>query len=151
MQLLARLGPPPSSVWLFGSRANGRATPKSDTDLMIFANRALVESLRRSLPSKPRYVDVLVVIDGDTIIYPWAPSEGSLRQWRWRSVSDLVALYEGTKWVRDPEDDEGELGGSLGRPDSAPFEDAVLELGQGHLLKERAIRLFPCPSVDPQT
>ena len=78
LQALTALEPAPQSVWLFGSRANGRVTPKSDTDLLVFASQAFLEVLRSAMPTKPEDVDILVVIDGETIAYPWKRETGSL-------------------------------------------------------------------------
>jgi uncharacterized protein len=41
LELLARLLPPSARVWVFGSRATGRARRYSDLDLLIDAGRPL--------------------------------------------------------------------------------------------------------------
>ena len=115
--------------------------PQSDTDLLVFANSAFVESLRR-LTSEPQEVDVLVVVDGDTIIYPWKNETGSLKSWHWRLRGDHTASYEGTKWIPDTDVDEDDLEKPQSASKSAKQGQEPLELGRLTVLHERAIRLL---------
>lgn len=105
---LARLTSQPASVWLIGSRANGRATANSDTDLLVFGSAKLLDVLRTTLPS-PEGIDCFVVIDGDEFKNPCHESGGSLSRWNWSMKSPNEAQYVRTKWAVDPE-----LGGDHG-------------------------------------
>ena len=140
LQLLFGLKPSPQSVWLFGSRANGRATPMSDTDLLVFANSAFVESLRAST-SQPQDVDVLVAIDSDTIIYPWRQETGSLKSWQWHRLGDNAASYLGTKWIPDTELDDDDPDELRKTSRSAQTGEEPPEFGRLAELRESAIRL----------
>jgi hypothetical protein len=83
-----------------GSRANGRARPDSDTDLLIFAPDGFLESIRARL-SRPPDIDCLVVHDGDNYQDPWQEKSGSISSLQWEKVGDKAAMYVGSKWVPD--------------------------------------------------
>jgi predicted nucleotidyltransferase len=123
---LAALQPPPDSIWLIGSRANGRATQESDTDLIVFGSKALLDIIRSQL-KQPEEVDCLVVFNGDDYQDPWQEKTGSLTKLQWLKLDASSARYVGTKWV--------------------PDEESSLECGadMGNFLhrQERAIRLWP--------
>lgn len=140
LKLLFGLEPLPQSVWLFGSRANGRATPRSDTDLLVFASSAFVESLRRAT-SQPQDVDILVMVDSDTIIYPWRKETASFKSWQWRFQGDHVASYVGVKWIPDTYVDENDLERPQSGGESEKQSEEQLELGQFVHLHDRAFRL----------
>ncbi len=143
LQALSKMEPAPESVWLFGSRANGRATPKSDTDLLVFASQAFVDAVLNAMPAEPQDVDVLVVIDGERIVYPWTQRAGSLRAWEWTVTGATSASYVGTKCLPDEDLDEHDL--EQLRKISAAEESDVIEtdLCQIRILQEQAIRVFP--------
>lgn len=92
-------------VWLIGSRANRTATSKSDWDFVIFGDKELLQEL--ALLPQIQNVDVLVIFDGDNFRSPWpkAPNgeikSGSLSRWKWVTLSETSATYEGTKWPND--------------------------------------------------
>ena len=115
-----------SSVWLFGSRANGKATGASDTDLLVFGGERTIDELRAAVAA-PNEVDCLVVYDGDAYSDPWQEKRGSLSNLRWEQLSETEARYVGGKWV----------------PDEESAEDDGVELGQFVEFDERAIRLWP--------
>ena len=48
-------------VWLFGSRANGTATPNSDWDLLAFSDSPIRELLKNDLTVHRSGVDLLVI------------------------------------------------------------------------------------------
>lgn len=73
---LAGLTPKPSSVWLIGSQANGRATASSDTDLLVFGSPQVLDVLRNAL-APPEGIDCFVVFDGNEFRNPWHEHGGS--------------------------------------------------------------------------
>lgn len=123
---LITLQPPPDSIWLIGSRANGRATHESDTDLLIFGSEAFLGAARAKL-NRPRAVDCLVVFNGDDYQDPWQEKSGSLGKLKWERIDASSARYIGTKWVPDEES-------------SIEFDADMGDLVQ---LQERAIRVWP--------
>jgi len=91
-------------IWLFGSRANNTSTELSDWDLMVMANKEVLESLIIS-PHDPECVDLLVVYDGNNFSGPWprqsdgALKRGSLIDWEWHQIGPEEAEYKATKPV----------------------------------------------------
>lgn len=92
-------------VWLFGSRANGSATPCSDWDYMVFANEATLAKLRGDSRFHCSGIDLMVVTDGNQFVSPlteYARSKsGSLSDkdggWHWARLSPTKAMYRATK------------------------------------------------------
>lgn len=99
---LVALQPPPDSIWLIGSRANGHATQESDTDLIVFGSESLLRSVRLQI-KQPQAVDCLVVFNGDDYQDPWQEKSGSLSKLKWEKVDANSAKYIGNKWVPDEE------------------------------------------------
>jgi hypothetical protein len=122
LNAVAGLTPKPSSVWLIGSQASGRATSNSDTDLLVFGSPQLLDVLRNAVAA-PEGIDCLVVFNRDEFRNPWHENGGSLSKWNWSIKSPDEAQYVGTKWEVDPE-----LGGDHG--------NFVIH-------KEKAIRIWP--------
>ena len=123
---LTALQPPPDSIWLIGSRANGRATIESDTDLIVFGSETFLNVVRSQL-KRPQSVDCLVVFNGDDYQDPWQKKSGSLRKLQWQQVDTTHAKYIGTKWVPDEES-------------SIEFD---ADMGNLVDLQEQAIRVWP--------
>lgn len=123
---IASMTTEPVEVWLIGSRANGRARPDSDTDLLIFGPDGFLESVRIGL-QEPTDIDCLVVYDGDNFQDPWQEKSGSLGELRWNRVDDQAATYIGTKLVPDKES-------------SAEFE---ADMGELVKCNERSWRIWP--------
>ena len=123
---LVSLQPQPTSVWLIGSQANGRATEQSDTDLLVFGSPELLEVAASRL-RQPEKVDCLIVYDLDNYQDPWQEKKGALSKLKWQQVNDYTANYIGTKWV--------------------PDEESSLKFGadMGDLVErqERAVRVWP--------
>jgi predicted nucleotidyltransferase len=113
VELVAAVNPPPKSIWLIGSRANGRANEESDTDLLVFGSPVFEANLKSQI-SAPTKIDCLVVHDGDNYREPWQDKTGALAELNWRLTSPTRAEYEGTKWVTD-EDSSSEFGSDMGR------------------------------------
>lgn len=122
IRLLATAEPSPVSIWLMGSRANGRATPASDTDLLVFGSMALLHVLASMPP--PAGIDCLVVFDGDHYQDPWQEKKGSLARLEWRPVDATRSGYVGVKWIPDEESSDESMGNMV------------------HL-QERAVRVWP--------
>ena len=91
-------------IWLFGSRANNTATETSDWDLLVIADREVLESLVNDY-KEPDFVDLLVVYDRNNFEGPQkresdgAVKRGSLISWEWHQVGPEEAEYKATKPV----------------------------------------------------
>ena len=89
-----------SSIWLFGSRANGTERAESDWDLLSFGSEAVLGRLRQRADLERNEFDVLVVIDGDNFKRPWPARTGGgslLSEWAWHPTSETTATYRATK------------------------------------------------------
>ena len=130
---LAALRPPPASIWLIGSRANGRYRVDSDTDLLVFADQDFASAARASL-APPANIDVLVVHDGDHYADIWQQKTGSLRALRWSMDGPTRATYVGLKFVPDQDEER-----------SSPLLAAgpATQLGEMFELNEFALRIWP--------
>lgn len=130
--------PPPASIWLIGSRANGRATHSSDTDLLVFADNAYLDSIRATMDA-PCQADVLVDVDGINFQDPWKCKRGSLVAWSWSLASESRANYVGRKFVPDSDAEDEDDQNSCDHEGEAVH----IELGQSVEYREQAIRLYP--------
>ena len=137
VDLLISMNLKPDSIWLAGSRANGRATTTSDTDLFVFASFAYLGALRAMTPCIDT-VDVLVVCDGNHFEEPWKGKKGSLEGWQWRQLSEGRATYAGRKFIPDVGDEEGD-GYALNAGPSAQG----CSTGTFREYKENALRIWP--------
>lgn len=126
IRALVAVSPPPDEVWLVGSRANGRATDASDTDLLVFGSSAFAAALKKQVAA-PERIDCLVVIDGDSYRDPWQQKSGSLTKLRWERIDESNASYVGVKWA----------------PDEEGSREFDANLGDLIYLNERAIRVYP--------
>lgn len=140
LQKIVALAPRPKSVWLIGSRANGRATSESDTDLLVFGSPAFLVAARAQL-NRAAAVDVLVVTDGDNFEDVWTTKTGSLTRWEWKESGAGTATYKGTKWIPDSLAD-AILVTNLGT-DIERDEQAIRLWSAGQLLNADAVGLFP--------
>ena len=113
-----------SSVWLFGSRANGTDRANSDWDLLVFANQSVLSQLRADTKFHKESVDLLVVYDGNNFENAWGSRKktGDLKAWLWHSINETHATYDGTK-------------GQVNEAGEEEFNVIVRT--------ERAIRIFP--------
>lgn len=103
---IASLEPAPASIWLYGSRANGKATEASDTDFLIFGTPALLTAIKSQI-QRPKKIDCLVVLDGDNFQDVWQEKNGSLTKLRWKQVDANNAQYVGIKWIPGVDFSEG--------------------------------------------
>lgn len=95
------------SIWLFGSRANNSYKDDSDWDLLIFANKNILEELKINSSFKKNGIDVLVVFDGKNFEGPWPDNQGikkgDLTFWNWNQISDNEATYKSIKYKNEKE------------------------------------------------
>ena len=83
---LANFEPPPESIWLIGSRANGRANSSSDTDLLVFGSPELLQALSDA-QLVPTDIDCLIVFDRNNYTDPFRIKSGSLSNLKWKSIN----------------------------------------------------------------
>ena len=101
-----------TEMWLFGSRANGTATEKSDWDILAFADEATLNALRNDIELHEPRVDLLIVKSANgSFEKPWGKKKsGSLENLQWNRLSNTEATYRSVKFVPDPgETREGNL------------------------------------------
>ncbi len=87
-------------VWLFGSRANGRAGPKSDWDYLVFGEHSLLNTLHLATQFDRPGIDLLFEGAPGIAAQPWprdfqkilclGHEPGGLR---WRKIADTLAEY----------------------------------------------------------
>lgn len=137
VNLLTSMNLGPDSIWLIGSRANGRETTTSDTDLFVFASLAFLNALRAKSPCIDT-VDVLVIYDGNHFEEPWKGKKGSLEGWQWRQVNEGLARYAGRKFIPDVDEEGGDEYAFKANP-------AAQECGTGTFREynENAFRIWP--------
>jgi hypothetical protein len=99
------------SIWLIGSRANDTCREESKWDLLAFADKDTFEQMKQDASLKRGDVILLVVYDSNNFEEPWPDVEGGRpirsrcgllngprpQGWGWREVSDIEAVYEGTR------------------------------------------------------
>lgn len=91
------------SVWLIGSRANGKANSCSDWDLLVFGDVSTFNRVKNDISFHCDEIDLLIVID-DEFSKPYGnPKSGSLKKWEWKIESEKDATYKGVKWISDLE------------------------------------------------
>lgn len=86
------------AIWSIGHGA-GLAAPAAagaGSALLVFADAATLECLRKSDDLHHDGVELLVVVDGDTVEQAWGEQRlsGSLSRWAWREVSGDHAYYD---------------------------------------------------------
>ena len=135
VERLVALTPAPESIWLIGSRANGRAHSESDTDLLVFGTSAFLLAARSAV-GDDRTVDVLVVHDGDNFLEVRGGKSGSLRKWGWAMLTPQEATYTGAKFIPDELDDDDCV-------HHLALDQQDLALGTPVDYHERAVRLWP--------
>ena len=88
------------AVWSVG-HANDDGAPER-CELLVFADRPTLASLRKTPGMHRGDVDLLVVVDGDRFENAWGERciSGSLARWAWRQVSREVAYYDESVWAQ---------------------------------------------------
>jgi hypothetical protein len=86
------------AVW--SSADAGSLLAAASHQLIVFADKPTLLSLRRSGELHRADVELLVVFDGDRFENAWGPQRlsGSLSRWSWRQVSDELAYFDESKW-----------------------------------------------------
>jgi hypothetical protein len=89
------------AVWSSTDAASGLAA--ASHQLILFADKPTLLSLRRSGELHRADVELLVVFDGDQFENAWGPQRlsGSLSRWAWRQVSDELAYFDESKWASE--------------------------------------------------
>ena len=88
------------AVW--SSEAAGCSLAAASHQLIVFADRQTLLSLRKSGELHRADVELLVVFDGDQFENAWGPQRlsGSLSRWAWRQVSDELAYFDESRWAQ---------------------------------------------------
>lgn len=110
---LTAVHPGISSVWLFGSRANGTSKANSDWDLLAFGDRAILDAIRAGTTFRHPEIDLFIVYDGNRFENPWPDGDeaklGRLHNgfeydpnlyvygYRWKELSEWEATYISTR------------------------------------------------------
>jgi hypothetical protein len=76
------------------------ATVAPRWELLVFADQATLERLRKATDVHRTDVDLLVVVDGDRFENAWGQGRlsGSLVRWSWRPVRPAEAYYNESRW-----------------------------------------------------
>lgn len=87
------------AVWSLGRTGE----PSGDGEaraMLVFADRATLERLRRCDELREVGVQVLVVTDGDRFESAWGGQHrsGSLARWQWREASAEEAYFDESRW-----------------------------------------------------
>ena len=101
IEKLLKQSPEISSIWLFGSRANGTAKETSDWDLLVFGSEKVFNSIKGNCDLKNDFIDLMVVVDSENLASPWSNKRGQLSDWQWKEISSSEATYIGTKEPTD--------------------------------------------------
>jgi hypothetical protein len=92
------------AVWSVGHEEAAAAHGRHE--LLVFADKPTLQSLRKSGHLHRADVDLLVVVDGDQFENAWGQRRlsGSLARWAWRQVSPELAYYDESKWAERERD-----------------------------------------------
>ena len=93
------------AVWSVGHE-NSQGEAQSGRELLVFADRITLHTLRRADSLHRCGLQVLVVFDGDQFENAWGPHRvcGSLVRWAWHPAAYDVAYYDESRWA-EPEGD----------------------------------------------
>jgi len=93
------------AIWSVGHGAGpaGDECTAHRVELLVFADAATLESLRKFDDLHCDEVELLVVVDGDGFENAWGEQRlsGSLSRWAWREVSADHAFYDESRWDTD--------------------------------------------------
>lgn len=91
---LRQARPEIDEVWLMGPRVNADESRGAVWDLLLFANRRALETLRSDAQWRRPDVDLFVVVDGDHFESAWgAAAAGTLKDLDWRLEEPHAATY----------------------------------------------------------
>jgi hypothetical protein len=93
------------TVWSLGHDGLAEQAAEQSRELLIFADRLSLHTLRKADRLHRADVQVLVVVDGDEFESAWGPRKisGSLARWAWRQVTQDVAYYDESRWAEPAE------------------------------------------------
>jgi hypothetical protein len=100
------------SMWLFGSRANGRHRADSDWDYLLFADARLFSALGQAIRFHVANIDLFFVATPTQAMKPWNDADGYNKilnladvpgGFAWRELSDIEATYN-EHVARNPDD-----------------------------------------------
>lgn len=88
------------AVW--SSSAPGSCLAAASHQLIVFADRPTLLSLRRCDGLHRADVELLVVFDGDQFENAWGQQRlsGSLSRWAWRQVNNELAYFDESRWAQ---------------------------------------------------
>lgn len=93
------------AIWSIGHGAGLPAgeAPDGAAELLVFADAATLQCLRKSDDLHCDEVELLVVVDGDAFENAWGDERlsGSLSRWAWREVSADHAFYDESRWAAE--------------------------------------------------
>jgi hypothetical protein len=89
-----------ASIWSINHCPDDEDEARSPRQLLVFADGATLERLRKAADLQRPDVEVLVVVDGDRFENAWGPCciSGSLARWAWHYVSAHEARYDESRW-----------------------------------------------------
>jgi hypothetical protein len=89
------------AVWSVGHDGSQRV-PQPGSDLLIFADRITLHTLRKADSLHCTDLQVLVVFDGDQFENAWGPDRvsGSLARWAWHRATSDVSYYDESRWAQ---------------------------------------------------
>ena len=91
------------AVW--SSADAGSLLVPASHQLIVFADKPTLLSLRKSGELHRADVELLVVFDGDQFENAWGQRlSGSLSRWSWRQVSDELAYFDQSRWSHSERD-----------------------------------------------
>jgi hypothetical protein len=93
------------AVWSVGHE-HSQGTAQPGQQLLVFADRITLHTLRKADSLHCTDLQLLVVFDGDQFENAWGPHRvcGSLVRWAWHAEAYDVAYYDESIWVH-PEGD----------------------------------------------
>jgi hypothetical protein len=97
------------AVWSVGhDHSQGAGAAQPGHELLVFADRITLHTLRKADSLHCADLQVLVVFDGDQFENAWGPHRvcGSLVRWAWHPAAYDVAYYDESRWAQ-PEGDGG--------------------------------------------
>ncbi len=89
------------AVWSTGHADAAFTSPEASRELLVFADRLTLETLRKSHDLQRADLELRVVFDGDQFESVWGTPRvcGSLARWAWRQVAPGVAYYDEARWA----------------------------------------------------
>lgn len=89
------------AIWSIGHSADGDAAGAEGREILVFADRATLERLRKCDHLHEAGIALFVVTDGDSFEAAWGRQRlsGSLARWAWREAGPGQAYYDESHWA----------------------------------------------------